>query len=296
MTPQASILRTLLRADRPVVMAGAHDALSARLVEETGFDAVWASGFAVSASRAVPDASLLTMTDMLEAAQRMAGAVTIPIVADCDGGFGNVINTIHMVQVYERAGIAALCIEDSVFPKRCSLYQEPHRELVDSEEQALKIRAACEARREETVVIARTEAFVAGLGLQEALERAVMYADAGADAILVHSTRETGCEVLDFASHWHREVPLVAVPTTYTGIQVDEFARAGVRVIIFANQAMRASIRAMRETLLQLRADGSAASVEGQIAPLIEVADLVRLDQLRAHERRYLNHGLRVPQ
>src|SRR5438046_8136808 len=110
----------MLHAGRPAVLAGAHDALSARLVEEAGFDGVWASGFEISASRGVPDASLITMSDMLEVAGHMNGAVAVPIVADCDGGFGNAINVIHMVRAYEQAGIAALCIEDSVFPKRCS--------------------------------------------------------------------------------------------------------------------------------------------------------------------------------
>ena len=295
MTDQATSLRRLLQTDRPVVLAGAHDALSARLVEDAGFEGVWASGFEISASRGVPDASVLTMTDMLEAAQRMAAAVTVPVIADCDGAFGNAINAIHMVHAYERAGIAAMCIEDSIFPKRCSLYDEPHRELADIDEQALKIRAACEARRTPAVVIARTEAFVARLGLAEALSRAHAYTDAGADCILVHSNRDTADEVLAFAEKWQQRVPLVAVPTTYSGIHVNDLWSAGFRMVIFANHGLRAAIRAVRDTFVELRAAACATAIEGRIVPLADVFDLVGLNELREDERRYLHRGVRVP-
>ena len=295
MIDQAPVLRTLLRADRPAILAGAHNGLSARLVEQAGFEGVWASGFEISASHGLPDASLLTMTDMLAATQQMVRAVSVPVVADCDGGFGNAINTIHMVAAYERAGVAAVCIEDSVFPKRCSLYDEDHRELADIDEQALKIQAACEARRCSTVVIARTEALVARRGLGEALTRAAAYADAGADCILVHSNQETAGEVLAFAEKWRHPVPLVAVPTTYNGVHVDDLWAAGFRMVIFANHGLRAAIRSVRETLLQLRAAGRGAAVESRIVPLADVFELVGLDALRADERRYLHRAVRVP-
>jgi phosphoenolpyruvate phosphomutase len=295
MTDQATSLRRLLQADRPVVLAGAHDALSARLVEEAAFEGVWASGFEISASRGVPDASVLTMTDMLEAAQRMAAAVEIPIVADCDGAFGNAINAIHMIRAYERAGIAGVCIEDSTFPKRCSLYDDTRRELADIDEQALKIRAACDARRTPAVVIARTEAFVARTGLADALTRATAYAEAGADCILVHSTRDTAEEVLSFAEKWPQRVPLVAVPTTYSGIHVNDLWSAGFRMVIFANHGLRAAIQSVRETMLQLRTTGCAAAIESRVVPLAEVFDLVGLGELRDDERRYLHRGVRIP-
>jgi phosphoenolpyruvate phosphomutase len=293
---KAGILRAMLSGGGPTVLAGAHDALSARLVEEAGFDAVWASGFEISASRGVPDASVLTMTDMLEAARRMNAAVAVPIVADCDGGFGNAINAIHMTRAYEEAGIAGLCIEDSAFPKRCSLYSRGDRELTPIEEQALKIRAVRDARREsDTLVIARTEALIAKRGQDEALERAHAYADAGADAILVHSAQPTGEEVVAFARRWNRGVPLVAVPTTYSRVDVDELSAAGFSMIIFANQGLRASIRAVREAFRRLRMDGCAHSVEDSIVPLRDVFDLVGLDELQADEQRYLAGDVPIP-
>ena len=155
MSEPSAQLRRLLASPGPIVIAGAHDGLTARLVEEAGFHGVWASGFEISASHGVPDASILTMTETLEAARRMADAVTIPVVADGDTGFGNAINAIRAVEAFERAGVAGLCIEDNVFPKRCSFYPGVKRLLTDVDEQTLKIRAAVGARAtQEFVAIA----------------------------------------------------------------------------------------------------------------------------------------------
>src|SRR3989475_4391058 len=168
---QPASLRRMLGSPAPIVIAGAHGGLSARLVEEAGFDGVWASGFEISASHGVPDASLLTMTETLEAARVMNDAVSLPVVADCDTGFGNSINTIRTVRAFEAAGIAGLCIEDNIYPKRCSFYPGVKRLLADTDEQALKISAACDAGSRDVVIIARTEALIAGWGLEEALRR-----------------------------------------------------------------------------------------------------------------------------
>ena len=123
-------LLPLLRMPRVCLAAGAHDALSAKLAEEAGFDAIWASGFGISAVQAVPDANILTMTETLDAVRRMCDAVTIPVVADCDNGYGNAINVMRTASEFERAGAAGICIEDNVFPKRCSFYAGVRRELV----------------------------------------------------------------------------------------------------------------------------------------------------------------------
>src|SRR5438034_593216 len=143
---KAAALRQRFAAPAPIVIAGAHDGLSARLVAEAGFDGVWASGFEISAAHGVPDASLLTMTETLVASRVMAEAVDIPVIADGDTGFGNAINAIRAVRAFEAAGVAGLCIEDNVFPKRCSFYPGVKRLLADTDEQALKIRAAVDDR------------------------------------------------------------------------------------------------------------------------------------------------------
>jgi len=285
--PRASLAR-LLASPSPIVLAGAHDGLSARLVAEAGFDGVWASGFEISAAHGVPDASLLTMTETLAASRLMSEAVDIPVIADGDTGFGNAINAIRAVRAFAAAGVAGLCIEDNVFPKRCSFYPGVKRLLADTDEQVLKIRAAVDARPGEFTIVARTEALIAGWGLDEALRRGRAYADAGADAVLVHSNQSTVEEVARFAEEWDRLTPLVCVPTTYGSSSVAELSRLGFKMIIFANHALRASIRAVQDTLRVLREAGRASAVDDRIVPLDEVYRLVDLGQLKADERTYL--------
>ncbi len=286
---KAARLRELLRAGGPVLLAGAHDGLSALLAERAGFDAIWASGFGIAAVRALPDANILTMSETLAAAREMDEAVSIPVVADCDNGFGNAINVMRTAEQYSKAGIAGICIEDNVFPKRCSFYAGVTRELVSAEEHAQKGRAARgAATNDDFVVIARTEALIAGWGMAEALKRARAYADAGADAVLVHSKQKTFDELREFARQWDRDVPLVSVPTTYAATTVDELLASRFRMIIFANQAIRASIRAMRDVLGAVLARGFAGAADERIVTLSEVYDLVGVSDLRENEKTFL--------
>ena len=279
-----------------VLAAGAHDALSAKLAEEAGFEAVWASGFGISAVQAVPDANILTLTETLEAVRRICDAVSVPVVADCDNGYGNAINVMRTASEFERAGAAGICIEDNEFPKRCSFYAGVRRDLVPPEEHARKIEAACSARhRRDFTVIARTEALIAGLGLEEALRRAQAYAEAGADAVLVHSKEPDFSELRRFGELWTLDVPLVAVPTTYPGVGLDELWAAGFRMAIFANQPLRAAIVAMRDALRTLRETGRASSVDDRIVPLEEVYRLVGVPELKANEQRFLFAGAEPP-
>lgn len=286
---KAAKLRVLLQGKETIIVAGAHSALSAKLVEEAEFHAIWASGFEISTLRGVPDANILTMAELLEVAKEINEPVAIPVIADCDNGFGNAINVIRAVQEYEKGGIAGICIEDSIFPKRCSFYSGVKRELVSIEEHVGKIRAAKKAQKDpDFVVIARTEALIAGWGLEEALRRARAYAEAGADAILIHSKAYDYNEVKAFAKAWENACPLVSVPTTYYKTTVKELEEAGFKMVIFANHALRASIKAMRETLHTLRQSETAGAVENSIASLEDVYELIGLSELRSHEKEFL--------
>ncbi|MBY0279567.1 isocitrate lyase/phosphoenolpyruvate mutase family protein [Candidatus Binatia bacterium] len=291
MRPSSRSLKRLL-AERPqVVAAGAHDALSAKLVEQAGFDAIWASGFGLSAVRAVPDASILTMSETLEATRAMVEATSIPVIADCDTGFGNAINVMRTVADFEAAGVAAISIEDNVFPKRCSFYAGVARELVPAEEHARKVAAAKAAQRsDDFIVIARTEALIAGWGKEEALSRARAYADAGADAVLIHSKHPDLSELAEVAAAWDRDVPLVSVPTTYIGASLEELERTGFKLVIYANQALRAALDAMKDALRALRS-GEAAVLEKRIAPLEDVYAQVGVSELKRNEALYLLPG-----
>lgn len=286
---RTSQFHLLLSRPGPLVLAGAHNGLSARLVEEARFDAVWASGFEISAAHAVPDANILTMAENLAVIKNIADSVAIPVIADGDTGYGNAINVMRMVEEYEKAGVAGVCIEDNVFPKRCSFYAGVKRELERIEEFCGKIRAGKRAQTDpDFVIIARTEALIAGWGLDEALRRARAYAQAGADLILVHSKSSRPDEVMAFARAWDGDRPLVAVPTTYHTASVEELYAAGFKVVIFANQGIRAAIKSMREVFARLRGEHRGSAVEDRIAPLAEVYRLIGVEQLRASEAEYL--------
>ena len=286
---RARQLRVALERSGPVLVAGAHNPLSARLVEEAGFDAVWASGFEISASQGVPDANILSFSENLEIARGIARAVGIPVIADCDSGFGNAVNVIRTIREYEDAGIAGICLEDNIFPKRCSFYSGSRRELVSPEEHAGKIRAAKAAQQNpDTFIIARTEALIAGWGQAEALHRAHAYADAGADAVLIHSKSKTLDELAEAARHWNRKTPLVIVPTIFPEASAGQCFEAGFKIVIFANHGLRAAIRAMQQTLGKLRRTERIADVEPELVPLKEVYRLVGVEEMNAQERDFL--------
>jgi phosphoenolpyruvate phosphomutase len=289
MSHAAAKLRELLARPGPVVIIGAHNGLSARLGVEAGFDGLWASGFEISASYGIPDANILTMAENLDAAKMMCDVVDAPIVADCDNGYGNAINVIRCVEEYERAGIAAICIEDNVFPKRCSFYAGVQRELATVEEHAGKIRAAKNAQRtRDFTVIARTEALIAGWGMDEALKRARAYADAGADMLLIHSKSKSPDEVMTFAARWDRPTALVCVPTIYKGASASELHEAGYKMVIFANHGIRAAIKAMTETFATLRTELYAGAVDDTIAPLERVYQIIGVDKMKHDEKAFM--------
>jgi phosphoenolpyruvate phosphomutase len=289
----ATKLRALLQRPGIIKAVGAHDALSAKLIQLAGFDAIWASGFAISASlKCIPDASFITSSEQLEVERNMAEAITIPIIADVDTGYGNALNVMRTVNEQERAGVAAISIEDNVYPKRCSFYAGVRRELIPIEEHCGKIRAAKAAQTiPEFVVIARTEALIAGWGQEEALKRAEAYAQAGADAVLIHSKSPTFEELKTVAKAWSGRVPLVVVPTIFDGVTAAELQDAGFKIVIYANQMVRASIRAMRDALAVIKKDTRPGSVNDRIVKLKEVYDIVGVPQMEEDERRFLPVG-----
>lgn len=280
-------LRASLERPRAVLIGGVYDGLSSALAERAGFDGVWASGFCISTSKKLPDVGLVTMSEHLAATIEINRATSLPVVADVDDGFGDAINVTRMVREYEAAGIAAVCLEDNHHPKRNSLYGGLARKLVSAEEFVIKIRAAREARIDPAfVLIARTEALVAGMGLEEALRRGKAYAEAGADMVLVHSKEPDPALILQFGAQWGRSVPLACVPTTYAGATVPDLYAHGYRLVIFANQGMRAAVRAMDRVFRRMVEAQSPSAVDGEISPLKEIFDIVDMDGVRRLEDR----------
>jgi phosphoenolpyruvate phosphomutase len=282
-------LRAGLEAQKPLVAVGAHDAMSAQLIEAYGFDVVWVSGFGVATmTHALPDLNLTTMTETLAASIRIDGATDLPVLADCDNGFGGLTNVVRTVVEFERAGIAGICIEDNLFPKRNSLYTgESKRELIPAEEQARRIRAGKEAQETDSfVLVARVEALIAGHGVEAACERADAYAQAGADAILIHSKDKSLQEIEGFLAQWSGlgKTPLVAVPTLFPDYTDQELYDKGFQLVILANHPMRAAVQAMEQTLDTLRSERKAAAVDPHIAPVNHIFDLVKTKETIALE------------
>src|ERR687887_180163 len=282
-------LREGLQGPSAVVAVGAHDAMTAQLIEAYGFDAVWVSGFGVATmAHAVPDLNLTTMTEALDAAVRIDHATSLPVVADCDNGFGGLSNVVRTVVEYERAGIAGICIEDNLFPKRNSLYQgASKRELIPRGEQARRLRAAKNAQESpDFVLIARIESLIAGHGVEDACDRADAYVDAGADAILIHSKDKTLSDIEGFLGAWRGvgQVPLVAVPTLYPTFTAEALAEKGFNMVILANQPMRAAVKAIEDTLSVLAAERRASPVDPVIAPVDHIFELVGTKEVIALE------------
>jgi phosphoenolpyruvate phosphomutase len=284
------LLRQRIEERGLVEAMAAHSPLSARLAEEAGFDAVWASGFEFSALHAMPDMSLVTMTQHLDMLRAMAERTSVPIVADLDTGFGNAINVIDAVARYERAGAAAVVLEDKSFPKVTSLLAEGRQQLLRVEEFQGKIEAALAVRRDQDLlVIARTEALIAGAGETEALKRAAAYEEAGAHMILVHSKQKTPVEIESFVRAWQGGAPLVLVPTAYPELTVPRIRALGkVRMVIYGNHAIRAAVAAMQRIFARIRADQGIHTVEAEIAPVAEIFRLQGMDEVKAQEARFL--------
>ncbi|WP_405778546.1 isocitrate lyase/phosphoenolpyruvate mutase family protein [Streptomyces sp. NBC_00859] len=287
-TSGARRLRELFARPGAVRLAGAHNPLGARLAQRAGFDGVWSSGLEVSASQGVPDTDILTMSELLGVASSLTAAVDVPVVADCDAGYGNAHNVMHMIRRYEAAGIAAVSIEDKRFPKVNS-FIPGRQELAPVLEFCGKLTAAKAAQRTpDLMVIARIEALIAGWGMDEALSRGEAYARAGADAVLIHAKGSSPEPILDFLAQWTLPTPVVVVPTTYHTITATELAAAGAKMVIYANHGLRAGIAAMTDTFASILRDDRTTGIEDRIAPLATVFDLQGMAEQKVHEQEFI--------
>jgi len=281
-------LRALIEGPEMGFLMEAHDGLSAKIAQEAGFNAVWASGLSMSAALGVRDSNEASWTQVLEVLEFMADATTIPILMDGDTGYGNFNNVRRLVAKLCQRGIAGACIEDKLFPKTNSFigHGQP---LADMEEFCGKIKAGKDSQTDpDFVLVARVEALISGWGLDEALRRAHAYQEAGADAVLIHSKQTNAAEIMSFMREWDDSCPVVIVPTTYYGTPTDQFRAAGVNAVIWANHSVRASISAMRDAAKMIFEEESVVGLEDRIATVKDIFHLAGNAELKDAEDRYL--------
>jgi len=286
---KAARFRAELTAPELGFLMEAHNGLSAKIVEEAGFRGIWASGLSISAALGVRDRNEASWTQVLEVLEFMADATSIPIMVDGDTGYGDFNNVRRLVAKLCQRDIAAVCIEDKLFPKTNSFIGEG-QPLADVDEFCGKIKAGKDSQSDDDFsIIARVEALIAGWGMEEALRRAEAYHGAGADGILIHSKQSTADEILFFAREWGGRAPVVIVPTMYYRTPTDAYREAGISLAIWANHNLRAAITAMRETSRRIMEDQGLTGVEDDIASVRDVFDLAGNRELAEAERRYLS-------
>lgn len=269
-----------------LVVPGVANPLAARVAEDIGFEALYVTGAGVAnTDLGLPDIGILNLSDMAQAVERIAAVVDLPLVVDADTGYGNSVSCYHAVRRLEAAGAAAIQLEDQVFPKRCGHFEG--KDVAPAAEMVGKIRAAVDARRsEDTLIVARTDA-CAVEGYEAAIERAALYAEAGADVLFVEALVTE--EQLRDAPRRNALPHLVNVvfggKTPAFGSE--EFDAMGYRLILYANAALQASVAGMQHVLGGLRAEGSLASVQDRLAGFAERQRMVRTPEFDTMRLRY---------
>ena len=285
-------LRQMLQSAELEFLMEAHNGLSARIVRETGFKGIWASGLSISAQFGVRDNNEASWTQVVDMLEFMADASDLPILLDGDTGYGNFNNMRRLVRKLEQRGIAGVCIEDKQFPKTNSFLNGERQPLADIEEFVGKIAAGKDTQRDGNFsIVARVEALIAGWGMDEALRRAEAYRMAGADAILIHSKLSKPDEIVTFAKEWARRSPLVIVPTRYYSTPTEVFRQAGISTVIWANHLVRAAASAMQSVAKEIFESQTLVNVEDHIVSVNEIFRLQDADEYSAAERIYLSNS-----
>jgi phosphoenolpyruvate phosphomutase len=284
--------KKLLLSDQLEFICEAHNGVSAKIVQEAGFRGIWASGLSISAQFGVRDNNEASWTQVLENLEFMSDATMIPILLDGDTGYGNFNNMQRLVRKLEQRNIAAVCIEDKLFPKTNSFIKGGAQPLADMQEFCGKIKAGKDAQTDpDFSIIARVEAFICGWGLTEALRRAEAYHQSGADGILIHSALSVPDEILAFKQEWGNRCPVIIVPTKYYATPTDVFRQHGFSMVIWANHMLRSAVAAMQKTARTLKEQEHLLSIEDKVAPVSEIFRLQNAAELQEAEDRYLPRG-----
>lgn len=278
-------LRNLLQSNELIVAPGAADALIARIIEQAGFPALYLTGAGVAYTTVGPDIGLLGMSEMINRLEYICDAVGIPVIADGDTGYGNALNVIRTVKAYEKAGAAAIQLEDQVMPKKCGHLSG--KQLIEAGEMANKIKAAADARRDsDFVIVARTDAR-AVLGLNAAIERAQLYLEAGADIIFVEAP-----ESIEEMQQINRQFNAPTLANMVEGgktplLPNQTLQKLGYKVVIYPNSAIRVMTKAVSQLMHALKESGTTQGELEQMFLFDKVNQIIGLTQWREMERKY---------
>jgi 2-methylisocitrate lyase-like PEP mutase family enzyme len=284
---QRQSLKQWLQRQKLLVAPGCFDGLSARLVEEAGFEAAYLSGGAVARSMGIPDIGLVTMSETIERAAQVVGTIKIPVIADADTGYGNAVNLVRTVREFERVGVAAIHIEDQITPKRCGHLDG--KEVISPAEMEQKLAAALAARSDrDFCIIARTDARGVN-GFDDAIERARRFAKLGVDAIFVEAPQSE--EELAEIPRRLPGIPLLV--NVFKGgktpmLPMERLERMGYRIAIYPSETQRAAIHAMRAALATLKQEGTTESIDAALTTFKERDRVVGLDEWQKIEKQYL--------
>jgi phosphoenolpyruvate phosphomutase len=285
---RAARLRQMIGGGELQLAMEAHNGFSARIVEESGFPLIWASGLTIASSLGVRDHNEASWTQTLGVLESIVESTSLPVLFDGDTGFGDFNNFRVLVRKLCKHEAAGVTVEDKLFPKLNS-FAGGKQQLADPHEFCGKIKAGKDSQTDpDFCIVARTEALIAGHSVAQALERAELYRQAGADAIFIHSKESTAEQILAFASEWSGRLPLVVAPTMYYRTPPKVLEAAGVSIYICANHNLRACLRAMRMVCRQIMADRNIVAVEDSIGTIKEIFDLLDYSELDAAEARYL--------
>lgn len=266
----------------------AHDGVSSKIVENTGFKGIWASGLCISTALGVRDSNEISWTQVTQLLEHMSNVTHIPILVDGDTGHGNFNNVRILVKKLCQIQIAALAIEDKVFPKTNS-FIETRQSLADVKEFCGKIKAAKDSQTDPNFcLIARTEALIVGASMDEAIDRATAYYEAGADGIIIHSKKADAEEILKFSKLWKNPCPLIIIPTKYFSEPTSSYENTNISVVIWANHNMRAAIRSMENVCKKIMAERSVSDIEKNIASVNDIFNLLNYHELSEAEKKYL--------
>ena len=279
----STVLRKLIGGDEIIVAPGVYDGMSARLVQRAGFTAVYATGGGIARSMGYPDLGLLGLTEVADRLSVIVEHAGVPVIADADTGYGNTLNVRRTIREFERAGVAALHLEDQTFPKRCGHLDD--KTVVPRGEMVQKLRAARDAASDaDLVLIARTDA-IAVEGLEAAIERALAYAEAGADVIFVEApTSEAQMETIA------RRVSTPKLLNMFEGgktplVPLDRLGALGYRIVIIPSDLQRAAIRAMQDVLTAIRRDGNSRALADRMATFTEREAIVGTAEYLTRDR-----------